>query len=45
VVILYLVTGAASVAVNWVIWFILLPIIFRQLRDQYRQIQDRKKSN
>jgi hypothetical protein len=33
------------VAINWLIWFVLLPMIFRQLRDQVRQLRDRKQSN
>ena len=40
-----LVYGAALLAINWVIWFVLLPIVFRQLRDQLRQLRNRKKSN
>jgi len=43
-VIFGLIYGAALVAINWVIWFILLPMVFRQLRDQLRQLRDRKKS-
>ena len=37
--------GAALVAINWVIWFILLPIVFRQLRDQYRNLRGRNPSD
>jgi hypothetical protein len=45
IVLLYLITGAALLLVNWAIWFILLPTMFRQLRDQFRRSRDRKPSN
>jgi hypothetical protein len=41
-VIFYLVTGAATLAVNYVIWFIALPMAFRNMRDQLRQARQRK---
>ena len=38
-IVFYLITGAAALAINWLIWFRLLPILFRQLRDQHRDRQ------
>ena len=34
-----------ALALNWIIWFILLPMQFRLLREQFRRIRDWKKSN
>jgi hypothetical protein len=44
-ILLYLLAGAAALAVNYVIWFILLPMQFRLARDQFRRIRNRGKSN
>lgn len=40
-----LLTGAAALAVNWMIWFHLLPAMFRQLRDQHRRLRDRRQNS
>ena len=32
-------SGAAALAVNCVLWFILIPMAFRQCRDQWRQMR------
>jgi hypothetical protein len=44
VVIFNILYMGALIAVNWILWFILLPKIFRHMRDQFRQSRDRKNS-
>ncbi len=44
-VIFYIMDIAALSAVNYVIWFIALPMVFRVLRDQLRQARQRKNPN
>lgn len=44
-VLIYGLSGAAALAINYVIWFILIPMAFRQLRDQFRQRRRRPNSN
>ncbi len=34
-----------ALAVNYAIWFILLPIQFRQMRETFRRIRERRASN
>jgi hypothetical protein len=42
VILIYALSGAAALAVNYVLWFILIPMSFRQLRDQFRRIRARR---
>ena len=44
-ILLYSLSGAASLVVIYALWFVLLPMQFRMLRDQFRRSRDRKKSN
>jgi hypothetical protein len=41
-ILLYVLGFGAAIAINWLLWFVLMPILFRLLRDQIRQ---RRKSN
>jgi hypothetical protein len=45
IVLIYVLSGAAMLTVNYVIWFIILPVQFRQMRDILRRIRARRKSN
>jgi hypothetical protein len=40
-----LIGAALSIAVLWIFCTILLPMIFRLGRDQYRRFRERQKSN
>ena len=44
-VVFYVLTGAASLAISYILWFILLPMQFRQLRDQFRRIRNRNETH
>lgn len=43
--VLYVVTFPVLLFINWMIWFRLMPMMFRLSRDQYRGIRERRKSN
>jgi hypothetical protein len=43
IIVLGLITLPVLLLVNWMLWFHLLPTVFRQLRDQYRRIRERKR--
>jgi hypothetical protein len=43
-ILLMVVTGAVSLFVNYIIFFIWLPMIYRLYRDQFRRIRERRNS-
>jgi len=44
-IILGLMGIALGLALNWIIWFVLMPILYRQLRDQFRIVRARRNSH
>lgn len=44
-VLFYTLSGAAALAVNYAIWFVLLPMLYRMNRDTVRRTRARRNSN
>jgi hypothetical protein len=42
---LYTLSGAAALVVNYAIWFVLLPMLWRMNRETFRRIRERRNSN
>ena len=43
-ILLMVLTGAAWLFINYMLWFILLPTVFRRLLDQLRRHRDQQNS-
>jgi hypothetical protein len=41
----YLLYAAASIAVFWAIWFVVIPAVLRPLREQLRALRERRRSH
>lgn len=44
-IILYTLTGAVALAVSWLLWFKLIPMIVRMWGDQSRRMRERKEGD
>jgi hypothetical protein len=44
-ILIYTLTGAAALFINYMIWFVALPMIWRLNRETFQRIRDRRNSN
>ena len=44
-IVFYVLTGAAALFINYMIWFVALPMMWRINRETFRRIRERRKSN
>lgn len=44
-ILFYTLTGAAALFINYMIWFVALPMLWRMNRERFRRIRARRNSD